>query len=315
VRSPAIRVNGAPGAMSIRDTSCRSVPDSQVRRRIVDIAVQEWAFFGFQVVDHTRERPRAARRPSGRTGEGAGSRPARRGFRGLNAEESVRVASSIGGYWAVTPEGGWILANQNKEWAGPDGVAARWRDPWSAAFVSWVICESGLSATSRFQRAVAHHVYIDQAIRARTDTASQAAYVAYDIGERAVEPGDLLCSGRRPAYRSLADRRRQMGTGARTHCDFVVKLDQASGRIMAIGGNVRGAVSLKLLPAVRRANGHFAPGRDDEEDADFFAHLKLRTGGSIAADALDQAPTMRAIACTANARVPQRVGTSEGLAC
>jgi hypothetical protein len=297
--------------MTIRDTSCRTVADSQVRRRIVDIAVQEWAFFGFGVVDHTRERPRGAeRRASGRTGGGRGSStPSRRSFRWLNAEESARVASSIGGYWAVTPEGGWILGNQNKEWAGPDGVAARWRDPWSAAFVSWVICESGLSATSRFQRAVAHHVYIDQAIRARDDAASQAAYVAYDIGERAIEPGDLLCSGRRPAYRSLADRRRQMGTGARTHCDFVVKLDEASGRIMAIGGNVRGAVSLKLLPAVRRTGGHFTPGRDEEEDADLFAHLKLRTAGPSGADAFDHAPTIRAVACSADVRVPRDVGT------
>jgi hypothetical protein len=318
-RSPSVRVSGAPGAMTIRDTSCRTVADPQVRRRIVDIAVQEWAFFGFRVVDQTRARPRVAGRRLGQPGFGGDGAPtpvSRRGFRWLDAEESARVASSIGGYWAVTPEGGWILGNQNKAWAGPDGVAARWRDPWSAAFVSWVICESGLAATSRFQRAVAHHVYIDQAIRARDDTTSQAAYVAYDIGERVIEPGDLLCSGRRPEYRSLADRRRQMGEGARTHCDFVVKVDEAAGRIMAIGGNVRGTVSLKLLPAVRRTNGTLTPGRDEEEDADLFAHLKLRTGGSIRADALDHSPTLRSVACTVDERgIRQRNAPPVGLAC
>ena len=59
VLPPAQRVSGLPGAMTIRTTSCPAHPDAQVRRRIVDIAVQEWAYFGFTVVDQTRPRPRA----------------------------------------------------------------------------------------------------------------------------------------------------------------------------------------------------------------------------------------------------------------
>jgi hypothetical protein len=303
VLPPSARISGAPGTMTIRDTSCRTLPDAQVRRRIVDVAVQEWAFFWFGIVDETIER-----RTERVSSDDADPPPprARRRFRWLNPEESARVAPTIAGYWAVTPEGGWILANQNEEWKGPDGVAARWRDPWSAAFISWVICESGLSDSSRFQRAVAHHVYIDQAIRARDTSASRAAFVAHDIGERAVEPGDLLCSGRRPAYRTLADRRRQMGDGARTHCDIVVKLDPAAARILAIGGNVRGVVSLKLLPAVRDSGGRLQPAGADEERGAVFAHLKLRTA-VIEADALDRAPTVRAIGCVAGARIPAGV--------
>ena len=45
------------------------------------------------------------------------------------------------------------------------------------------------------------------------------------MGPAPVAPGDLLCSGRRPAYTRLAERRTQMGEGARTHCDIVVKVD------------------------------------------------------------------------------------------
>jgi hypothetical protein len=301
--------------MTIRTTACPAHPDAHVRRRIVDIAVQEWAFFGFTVVDQTGPRQRLDRRaPERSAASGRGQQPggARRRIRWLNAEESARVAATIAGYWAATPEGGWILENQNKEWNGPDGVAARWRDPWSAAFISWVACESGLGSGSQFQRAIAHHKYIDQAIRARDGRDSTAAYVAYDIGERDMAPGDLLCSGRRPDYRSLADRRRQMGDGARTHCDLVVQLEEQAGRVLVIGGNVRGAVSLKILPARRGTSGRFVPGRDDEEDADLFAHLQLRTPGPVERDALTRAPTMRAIACAGDVRVPSSVTASGG---
>ena len=78
-------------------------------------------------------------------------------------------------------------------------------------FVSWVMCEAGLGSPDQFQRAVAHHTYIDQAIRARDMRTSRAAYAAFNPGEAVIAPGDLLCSARRPAYRTLADRRRQMG--------------------------------------------------------------------------------------------------------
>ena len=103
----------------------------------------------------------------------------------------------------------------------------------------------------QFQRAIAHHAYIDQAIRARDGRVPQAAFAAYDMGEAPIAPGDLLCSARRPVYRAIADRRRQMGNGARTHCDIVVKVDEARERILVIGGNVRGVVALKLLKAQR----------------------------------------------------------------
>ena len=104
---------------------------------------------------------------------------------------------------------------------------------------------------------------------------------------------DLLCSARRPAYRSIAERRRQMGVGARTHCDIVVKVDPSRRRILAIGGNVRGAVSLKLLPAADGPDGSLRPLAGRRR---IFAHLKLRAP-SIAADALDHTPTMRAVRC------------------
>jgi hypothetical protein len=284
VRPPSSRVRGEPGRMTISAAPCPSVPAARIRQRIVDIALQEWGFFGFTVVD---------RREVEDEDDGRGW-PGRR--RRLPPEQAIRVAASIAGYWAVTPSAGWILDHQNTLWRGEDGAAARWRYPWSAAFISWVMCESGLGTPAVFQRAVAHHTYIDQAIRARADARSPAAYAAYDRGAADVSPGDLVCSSRRPVYQSLAERRRQMGTGARTHCDIVVKVDRAAGRIYAVGGNVRGAVSLKVLPAAALSPppGTAAGGRDSRP---IFAHLKLRAA-PLAVDAFDESPTLRALDCT-----------------
>ena len=53
VMAPSARVNGAPGDMRIVETSCPSLPMADARRRILNIAVQEWGFFGFNVLDQT----------------------------------------------------------------------------------------------------------------------------------------------------------------------------------------------------------------------------------------------------------------------
>ena len=295
---PSAHVHGAPGEMAVRPRACRTLPTGETRRRLVDVATQEWGFFGFRIVDPAAVDDRPV--PDTDAADGGDAAPdLRRGARRLSRlppAEAARVAASIAGYWAVTPEGSWIIGRQNEAWQGPDGTAVRWNAPWSAAFVSWVMCEAGLGATSQFQRAIAHHAYIDQAIRARDGRAPQAAFTAYDLGETAITPGDLLCSSRRPAYRTIAERRRQMGVGARSHCDVVVKVDEARERILAIGGNVRGAVSLKLLRASHKA-GQPLRLLDMEEDArPIFAHLKLRAE-PVEANALDTSPTIKAFGC------------------
>jgi hypothetical protein len=82
-----------------------------------------------------------------------------------------------------------------------------------------------------------------------------------------------------------------MGVGARSDCDIVVKVDEAARRVHAIGGNVRGVVSLKTFPAVRDAGRAL---RADTGDAErpIFAHLKLRAA-PIDANALDTSPALQ----------------------
>ena len=66
------------------------------------------------------------------------------------------------------------------------------------------MCEAGLGATDSFQRAIAHHTYIDQAIRARDGRLPRAAYRAYDIGEARSRratccvPRGVPCTARSP---------------------------------------------------------------------------------------------------------------------
>ncbi len=286
VRSPIERVVGTPGSMRITDRSCRSMPLSDVRRRIVDTAVQEWAYFGFSVDDQLKAQPF----PTSPSQQTPSQQMQRASFPRMNAGEGARLASSIAGYWAATPDSDWILERQNANW-NAEGTGARWRHAWSAAFISWVMCESGLAEPAQFRRAIAHHTYIDQAIRATDGLDNRAVFTAYDPGQAAIEPGDLLCRGSRPNYRTLAERRSQLGDGARTHCDIVVKVDTQAQKIMVIGGNVRGSVRMKVMPAAQDIGQALRPLSDNGRA--LFAHLKLQAP-SIALNALDETPTLQA---------------------
>lgn len=265
VNPPSLRVSGEPGALRIVDRSCAQYPVTEVRQRIVNIATQEWHWFGASVIDMTSQAELDAN-------EGRSRRWWRDDW--MTADEAGRVADDIAGYWAAAPDSSWIVENQNRRWR-EQGITARWRDFWSAAFISWVMCESGLGRPEQFQRAIAHHTYIDQAIRARDGMEHDAVFTAYDIGEMDIQPGDMLCRGTRPAYRSLEQRREHLGEGARSHCDIVIGMDDSGSKIRVVGGNVRGSVRMKLLPAGADAQGRLVP--LPYGDRRLFAHLKLNT--------------------------------------
>jgi hypothetical protein len=293
VGAPSERVEGSLATMRVVRRGCAPRTTSELRRRIVDIAIQEWAFFGLPVLDRLNESrllPGAALGTRSVVFENTTRRAPR-----TTPREGARVGATIAGYWAVTPEGPWIVGTQARRW-GERGAGTRWNAPWSAAFISWVMCEAGLDTPDRFERAIAHWRYVDQAIRAGDGRAEEAAYRAYEIGERPVEPGDLLCTSRRPRYRDLAERRRQMGQGARTHCDIVVQVDEAEERILAIGGNVLRAVSLKVLPGRRGPGGGVVARRTSSTP--FFAHLELQ-GDPIGLQALSESPVLAAYATDA----------------
>jgi hypothetical protein len=301
---PEERVKGMPGQMTVWQEACRTGPTNWARRRIVDVAVQEWGLFGFQTVDEANVENRFL--PKGLVADAVNPqvRPhVATQYPRLGMFESASDASAvIAGYWSATPDGGRVIAAQNRAWGAPGGEAVNWLQPWSAAFISWVMCEAGLGDMKQFERSIAHRVYVDQAIRARDGAAPDAAFVAYDAGEQVIEPGDLLCNARGNAdYRTLADRRPDIGQYAPTHCNVVVKVDAAQMRILVIGGNVLQSVSLTILPAVRDAGRQLRPVDEDTISGarTIFAHLKLRAD-PVEANALDNSPTIRALATVAN---------------
>ena len=288
VMPPSARVDGEIGDMVYMERTCRAIGDTNLRERIINVAAQEWAFFGMSVLDLTQTRE---------SNPNFQPQPWRRTL--IAADEAARVADSIAGYWSSTPNSAWILERQNQSWKYR-GVGSRWRNPWSAAFISWVMCESGLGEPSRFKRAIAHHSYIDQAIMAREDKESGSAYVAYNPGEKEMVPGDMLCRGSRPAYRRIEDRRSQLGQGARSHCDIVVAVEQHNDRILLIGGNVRSWVRLKMLPGRVNGKGIFEP--EPYNNRQIFAHLQLQAA-AVPSNAFNQALTMRQLSCS-NAEIP-----------
>jgi hypothetical protein len=296
---PAERVQGARGAITVYQTACRAGPTKDSRRRIVDIAVQEWLVFGAQTIDATRVEDRLFPRglvPDFLNPKLGSPRIARVFPRLGTLEYDPRLDTTIAGYWSATPEGARILAEQNRAWNGPGGSAIGWVEPWSAAFISWVMCEDGLGDEAQFRRSVAHRVYIDQAIAAHDGEAPEAAYAAYDIGEQPIEPGDLICRARGAThYRDLADRRADVGGPGATHCDVVVKIEERGGRVFVIGGNVLQSVSLTILPLIRERGR--PPRTASETDIagaqTYFAHLKLRAD-AIEPNAMDNSPAIRA---------------------
>jgi hypothetical protein len=305
VIAPSERITGTRGGLTVYQTLCRNGPTSWARRRVVDVAVQEWAFFGMQTIDATKVEDRIL--PPGLVPDAINPQlPApriERQFARVGTPESNNdLDTTIAGYWSSTPDASRILTQQNNAWNAPGGNSVNWVQPWSAAFISWVMCEAGLGEMAQFHRSIAHREYIDQAIRARDGMDAEAAYVAHDAGEAQIEPGDLLCNARASAnYRMLADRRSDVGRFAPTHCDIVVKIDERAGRIFVIGGNVEQSVSLTILPLRRDGEAYAKPVDDSIIDGarTVFAHLKLRAD-RVELNALDNSPTVRALSAPTN---------------
>jgi hypothetical protein len=133
--------------------------------------------------------------------------------------------------------------------------------PWSAAFVSFVLHQSGVAANA-FRFANAHRIYIYDAFE------TSAAEVANETSDRIYRacpvttrprPGDLICQQREPALADATDatvreRIRVELAGdnnarsvRRTHCEVVAHVDTSARKMYTIGGNVLQAVAARKL--------------------------------------------------------------------
>ncbi|MGE3840632.1 MAG: hypothetical protein AB7I50_03525 [Vicinamibacterales bacterium] len=97
-RAPAAVVKGQPGSLTIAAPDCRVRSLADSRRRIVDLAVQEWGFFGFSVVDRRSPEPDptgARARTFDQAAQDAASGRPRPSL--LGSAEEARVAPTIAG--------------------------------------------------------------------------------------------------------------------------------------------------------------------------------------------------------------------------
>ncbi len=190
--------------------------DNPPTNRTALVAWQEWTRFGRSTVVY---------------GGHAGGYVNRSGL----DEHSEPLASRVGDYWGSCG---------HPEWNGN----TRGR-PWSGAFVSWVMRQSGAVG---FPAAGRHGQYLATLYGSRS-----TAFRLHAPNEYAPKPGDLVCNGTAGAswrYASPAMARRRIDNTA-SHCDVVT--DVRGGFIQAVGGNVKGSVTLSLYPTDGR--GRLAP--------------------------------------------------------
>jgi hypothetical protein len=132
---------------------------------------------------------------------------------------------------------------------------------WSAAFISYVIRQSGV-APNAFQFANAHRVYIYDAFAVSAaelkNDASDGIYRACPLTTRP-RAGDLICQQRESALADASDeavRERilaELGGSAqarsvrRTHCEVVAYVDKSARKVYTIGGNVNQAVTARKM--------------------------------------------------------------------
>jgi hypothetical protein len=152
--------------------------------------------------------------------------------------------------------------------------------PWSAAFISYVIRQSGVTENA-FRFANAHRVYIYDAFAANAaEEINQAGDKLYRACPLATRPrvGDLICAQREHALADASDEavreriRAELADSTRarsvrrTHCEVVAYVDAGARKIYTIGGNVNQAVTVRKLNLRR--------------DLKFSAVQKGRCGGA-----------------------------------
>lgn len=185
---------------------------SRMRMQVVEVALSEWAYFGKQTVKLS------------------------------GGEESIPHV----GKWE--DDGGPYTSRVNSYWRSvgkPDLDGMDCKQPWSAAFISWVMEAAGVPSIY-FPRSEAHWNYLKEII----DNAGSenSAFRPHRTVEYTPVPGDLVCAtrghnGLPPSPDMSPEAVLQEHT--RLHCDIVV--EQSGNQLGVVGGNVRNSVSKTLL--------------------------------------------------------------------
>lgn len=133
---------------------------------------------------------------------------------------------------------------------------------WSAAFISYVVKQSGVAANT-FKFANAHRAYIYDAFATSAAELNKEPdehiYRACPVTTTKPRPGDIICNQREPSLadaseEAIRERIRAELSGSpdartvrRTHCDVVASIDAPARKMYSIGGNVLQAVTARKI--------------------------------------------------------------------
>jgi len=206
--------NTAQRRATVQAVATPAVPPK--RETLLAVTQAEWDFFGRQQID-MRQEPLSAPRL------------------GLLEDEGAAVPR-IGLYWQAV---------------GENFTGADTQQPWSAAFISYLMQSAGVAAND-FLFSDAHFNYL-AFLKARQSKANPL-FVLRPVATEVVTPGDLICASRDSnTINSIDDIR----PGLPGHCDLVFEVHPEQGWAGVIGGNVFNSVSESLIPL--DADGHVLP--------------------------------------------------------
>ncbi|WMJ68592.1 DUF2272 domain-containing protein [Stenotrophomonas sp. 24(2023)] len=206
------------------------------------------------------------------------------------------------------PGAGSCLAPLGTRYTDSDCRAFLIDNPWSAAFISWVMVRAGVPG---FNTSPRHIDYIRAAYQAGPQG---VPYRLVDPATAKPAPGDLLCFLRdRSTTLSYSGLVQALGNGSvghwKSHCEVVVSANLGGDQTLyLVGGNVMNTVAMRLLaldrtghiqlPAARGRSSDgidptCTPGREDEcsfNRQDWAALLQLTATAPLQAPPLPAVP-------------------------
>lgn len=117
--------------------------------------------------------------------------------------------------------------------------------PWSAAFVSWVMVRAGVPG---FNPSASHVDYVRDAYRSPETSPFRFA----NIDTEKAAPGDLMCyvreAGTTYGFEGLRTFLSSSNSGLKMHCDIVISANAGGdGHLYMVGGNVLQGVTLRMF--------------------------------------------------------------------
>ena len=131
---------------------------------------------------------------------------------------------------------------QRREVMSREGITFG-QSAWSAAFVSYVVAQAGITSNDVFPCSIRHVDYIANAIRNRERSVGSNPFWGFEIDEYAPVAGDMVCRSSSATYRNVYNRRNNRVPHRGSHVDIVTErhwheTDENQRYLIAIGGNV-----------------------------------------------------------------------------